>query len=152
MAINTSKVAIGGLAAGITFIALDWVVNGVLMADRMSSELRAVSPALADNMMKPGTMVAYIISDLIMGVLVVWLYAAIRPRFGPGARTAVYTALFVWLMGGILYYGYVAMGLMTGATYALISAAWLVVLLVGCWVGAKLYTEGDAAPAGAMRV
>ena len=38
-----------------------------------------------------------------MGLLLVWLYAAIRPRFGPGPRTATYAALVVWVCGFIFH-------------------------------------------------
>jgi hypothetical protein len=31
-----------------------------------------------------------------IGFMTVWLYAAIRPRFGPGMRTAVCASLTIW--------------------------------------------------------
>ena len=34
-----------------------------------------------------------VIVDFILGILTVWVYAAIRPRFGPGPRTALTAAL-----------------------------------------------------------
>ena len=32
------------------------------------------------------------------GIISIWLYAAIRPRYGPGPKTAVIAAVGVWLL------------------------------------------------------
>ena len=34
--------------------------------------------------------------DLVEGISILWLYAAIRPRFGAGARTALIAAFGWW--------------------------------------------------------
>ena len=38
----------------------------------------------------------FVIITFLVGIITVWLYAAIRPRFGPGPGTAVIAALVVW--------------------------------------------------------
>jgi len=35
-------------------------------------------------------------------VLLVWLYAAIRPRFGPGPATAAKAGVAAWFVGSLL--------------------------------------------------
>jgi heme A synthase len=34
----------------------------------------------------------------LVGILAVWVYAAVRPRFGAGPKTALRTGLMLWLL------------------------------------------------------
>ena len=59
----------------------------------------------------PGMMVMFLAWGFFYGVIAVWVYAAIRPRFGPGPRTALRAGLVVWLVGYLApTAGYSAMG------------------------------------------
>ena len=40
----------------------------------------------------------FILLDFVYGIALVQLYAAIRPRFGPGPGTAVKAGIFVWVL------------------------------------------------------
>jgi hypothetical protein len=144
MAINTQKVLVGGLAAGVVMNVIDFLTNGVLFADRMKAEAEAFKPGLSDAMMSGNAIAVYVVSDLIVGMLLVFTYAAIRPRFGPGPRTAVIAALVFWALGAVITYGYLQMGLMSPGSWGLVAVCWLINLVVAGWVGAKLYTEGAA--------
>ena len=84
-----------------------------------------------------------VIASFVIGVLLVWLYAAIRPRFGPGLMTATYAALVVWVCGFLFHLDWLAVGLMSTATYALASLVGLVQSLVPAWVGAAIYKEPE---------
>jgi hypothetical protein len=42
------------------------------------------------------TIIALNVWGLAVGILMVWLYAAIRPRFGAGPRTAICAGLIMW--------------------------------------------------------
>jgi hypothetical protein len=144
MAINTSKVLIGGIAAGVVMNIIDVVGNMFIFAARMKAESDAFKPGLSDQMNKPSIMISYIVMDLILGIALVWTYAAIRPRFGPGMKTAAYAAILFWILGGIFYSGYLHMGMMSTGLWVQFAIFALVNFLVSAWVGAKLYTE-DAA-------
>ena len=37
-----------------------------------------------------------------MGILAVWLYSTIRPRYGAGPKTAVVAGLAVWILNDVL--------------------------------------------------
>lgn len=147
MAMNTSKVLVGGLAAGVVLNVIDFITNMYILGDRMKAEMNAVAPGLADKMMTGGAIAGYVIMDFVIGIMLVWLYAAIRPRFGPGPKTAVYGALFVWLLFGIAYSGYLMSGMMSGSTFTMGSVIALINVLLASWLGARLYTEGPATPA-----
>ena len=75
-------------------------------------------------------------------------YAAIRPRFGAGAQTAVYAGLVVYLAPTLVLFGFTMMGMMTLAMFVKGSLASLVSTLAASVVGASIYKEVDA-PAAA---
>ena len=144
MAINASKVVVGGLAAGVVSNILGYVFFGVLLGPRMEAESVAVAPALQGRGMSGSAIGAHVIAEFVLAILLVWLYAAMRPRFGPGPRTAVYAALAVWLCGVLFHMDWVVVGLMTTTTFVLASAAALVQVVVTAIVGAMLYKEEGA--------
>jgi hypothetical protein len=145
MAINAKKVLIGGIAAGVVMNVIDYVTNMFILGARMKAETDAFKPGLADQMMQgTSTMVSYIVMDLVLGIALVWTYAAIRPRFGPGMRTATYAAVLFWIIGGIFMAGYLHMGIMSQGLWWTFAFVALVNFLVSTWVGAWLYSEDSA--------
>ena len=143
MAMNTKKVVIGGLAAGVAMNIIDFVANGFILADRMRADINAFQPGLGDSMaMMSGKQIAgYVIMDFIIGMLLVWTYAAIRPRFGPGPKTASYVALVFWTFGLIVTMGYMVMGIMSSGLWWTFGFVYLVALMVSAIVGAAVYSE-----------
>ena len=145
MAINTQRVLIGGFVAGVVMNAIDFVVNGYLLAARMKAETDAFKPGLSDQMMQGKAIAGYIVMDFILAFALVWTYAAIRPRFGPGIRTASYAALLFWILTLIFMSGYMHIGMMSMGLWSTFAVIGLVNYLVSAWAGAKFYTEGSAA-------
>ncbi len=141
MAINTSKVLIGGLAAGVVMNVIDFVVNKFVLGARMMAESEAFKPGMSQSMMSGKVMASYIVMDLVLGILLVWTYAAIRPRFGPGVKTAVYAAVLFWALAVIFLSGYLHMGMMSTGLWMTFAFFGLVNFLISAWVGARLYTE-----------
>jgi len=141
MAINASKVVVGGLAAGVVANIVGFVAFGMLLGRRMEAEAVAVAPALQGRGMSSGAIATNVIASFVIGILLVWLYAAIRPRFGPGPKTAVYAALVVWVCGFLFHLDWLLVGMMTPATYAMASLAALVQVLAAAWVGGMIYKE-----------
>ena len=144
MAINASRVVVGGLAAGVVANIVGFVTFGMLLAQRLDAEAAAVAPALRGRAMAGEAIAANVVTSFALGFLLVWLYAAIRPRFGPGVKTATYAALAVGICAIASHLEWVIAGLMTPASYVLATLAGLVQLLAASWVGAALYKEGAA--------
>ncbi|HEU4996240.1 MAG TPA: hypothetical protein VFT29_15595 [Gemmatimonadaceae bacterium] len=147
MAINTSKVVVGGLAAGVAMNVIGFLGNGVLLGQRMRNELEAAAPTLAGKGMSGTIIATQVIMQFVIGILLVWLYAAMRPRFGPGTKTAAFAALVIWICGFLFYLDWLFLGMMRPGTYAMVSILQFVSLMVGAWVGGMLYKENDAAVA-----
>lgn len=145
MAINTSRVVLGGLAAGLVMNVIGGVVNGALLGKQMNAEMEAAVPGLAARMMNGTTITVNVLTEFVIGILIVWLYAAMRPRFGPGPRTAVLAGIVPWICGLFFYSGWLLTGMMSSTTYAIVSIVALVNVIVGALVGAWLYREEGAA-------
>jgi len=143
MAINTPKVLVGGLAAGLAMNVIGFVGNGYLLGPRMQAEMQAAAPTL--TMPMNAANIAYGVgTQFVVGIILVWLYAAIRPRFGPGYGTAAKGAIVIWLLGDLFYQDWVHVGLMQPSTFCMAALVALVSLLVGAWVGGMLYKEPGA--------
>lgn len=145
MAINTSKVVVGGLVAGLVNNVLGFLVQGLMLGKRMEAEMVAVAPTLQGKGMSGGVMTARVISAFAIGMLIVWLYAAMRPRFGPGPKTAILAGFVVWLCGFIFYLDWLYLGMMTPSLYAIVSVAMFVTCSITALAGAALYKEEAAA-------
>ena len=90
--INMGRVLIGGLLAGLIINFGEFVLNGFLLAE----EMNAAMAALNKPPVNPGMIVWFVVFGFGLGVMLVWVYAAIRPRFGAGIKTAVCASTLVW--------------------------------------------------------
>jgi hypothetical protein len=52
--------------------------------------------------MSGNAMAIWILWGFLAGIGIVWGYAAIRPRYGPGARTAAIAGIGTWYFAGFL--------------------------------------------------
>jgi len=90
--INLGRVLIGGLVAGLIINISEFILNGVLLAEEMNAAMAALNkPPIDDSMI-----VWFVLFGFGLGVMLVWVYAAMRPRFGPGPRTAICASALVW--------------------------------------------------------
>jgi hypothetical protein len=144
MAINTGKVLVGGLAAGVVMNVSGFVVQGMMLGPRMMAEAAAVAPALANVQPGAGEIAGRVLTQFVVGIMLVWIYAAIRPRFGPGPKTAMISAAVVWLFGFLFYLDWLYTGMMLPSTYAIVSVVMAITLAIAAWVGAMLYKEEGA--------
>lgn len=135
--INLARVFLGGLLAGLVLNIFEYVLNGVVFASQWDEFEKALN-----RQMRPGAIAFFIVSSFVMGIGVVWLYAAARPRLGPGAKTAVLTGLAFWLFG---YAIPGANGVMANLQPGRLTACVTLILLVGTVLasvcGAWVYKE-----------
>lgn len=141
MAINTSKVVAGGLVAGIVMNVGGYVGQGMLLGERMMSEMVAAAPTLEGKGMSSGAFAGRVLTQFAVGFLLVWLYAAMRPRFGPGMKTAALAAFVVWLCGFLFYLDWLYLGMMSPGLYALTSLVMAIILVIAAGLGGMIYKE-----------
>ena len=143
---NVPRIVLGGVVAGILCFIGDGVIHGVLLRQYWAQVMANLGLKMTED---PSHMVYYAAYDLAKALVGVWLYAAIRPRFGPGPRTAVIAAIATWaLVIPIALLGLLPSGFF-GRRLALVwSIDGLVVMVIAIVIGAWLYREPDgAAPA-----
>jgi hypothetical protein len=146
-AINTGKVIAGGLLAGLVANAFDFVINTYLMmADWQAwASAHNLDPAAMNSATVAGTWIAI---DFLFGILIVWTYAAIRPRFGPGVRTALYAGFLLYVTVTLVVLGFTMMGMLTMAMFVKGTLAGIVSTGAASVAGAWLYKE-EGAPSAA---
>jgi hypothetical protein len=80
--------------------------------------------------------------SLIVGILAIWLYSAIRPRYGAGPKTAAIAGIAFWILSVLLtYISYDAMGMFPTKVLVIDGLTGLVILVVATLVGACVYKE-----------
>ena len=135
--INVKGVIVGGLVAGLVLNIIDFLVWGVWLKDDMAAMMQNTGKGPIDNLIP-----LFVILDFLFGIALVYLYSAIRPRFGAGPGTAVKAGLFVWVLVGLLHaIGEAPMGLMPQRLYTIGALVALVAFLVAAVAGARFYRE-----------
>jgi len=136
--INIGRVLLGGLVAGLVISIGNFLLNRVWLRDDLKVEFARL------NLPEPGSdlIAKAVVLTFILGIAIVYLYAAIRPRFGAGVKTAVCAGLMAWFF--VFLYTSVIMGMVLRmpAALTLKRTVWgLVEYTIGAVVGAWLYKE-----------
>jgi len=137
--INTGRVIQGGLLAGLVLNIVCILNNSIIVGSRLKAEQLA-GHYLAQPRLP--FLPVWLITMFLVGIALVWLYAAVRPRLGPGPGTA----LTVGIVAGAL------MGIPDNLAQAawgvsgyFLPTMWMLEHLVGCALGtvagAWLYKE-----------
>ncbi len=140
--INVTRVVLGGLLAGLVLNIGEYVLNHFVLVEQWSA-------FMADAQMGTfgaGRIAAFIVLTFLFGIVLVWIYAAIRPRFGPGPKTAVIAGLIMWAIGWLLIGASFAVAKMYPVGLTVGSIVWgLFEVPIAALAGAWLYREGDGA-------
>jgi hypothetical protein len=140
VAVNTGRVIGGGLAAGAVMGIVDFGISYFTQA-RWRVEMNNLNPVIVTNAEMPFAVASWILLDLVMGIVLVATYAAIRPRFGPGPYTAARAALLLWMFTACVWASFAVVGMFSWQFFAIGSAVSLVTLVLGANAGAIVYKE-----------
>ena len=134
---NWKRILLGGLLAGVVINVSEFLLNGVVLAEQMEADMARMGMQFAS-----WAMAAFVVMAFIYGLFLAWCYAAIRPRYGQGARTALITAGALWVVAYLLpSVGFLAMGVGSAGTYGL-SLVWgAVELVIAALLAGYLYRE-----------
>lgn len=136
--INYSGVLLGGLLAGILLAVGEAVLGTVVL----SGEWQQTSVDPEATTYGTWQSLAVISVVFVNGFVLTWLYAAIRPRFGPGPKTAIIAGLALWAVGWALMGLSLTFSGMVTPRIALVSAVWgLFEVPLAALAGAWLYRE-----------
>ena len=138
--INLRRVAIGGLIAGVVLGGIDLVMFGMVLKAPMAVAMQALPKPRMIDLQVPW----YLLLDCVAGIGLVWLYAAMRPRFGAGPRTAVKVGAVGWFFASLLpTLVQWPMNLMPLKLTIITTGVTLVQWPLAAMTGARLYTEAD---------
>lgn len=136
--INLGRVILGGLLAGLVINIGETILNVPLLGEQMDAAMRerGLEPVAG------GAIAAFVLMAFGLGIVAVWIYAAIRPRMGPGPKTAICAGLVVWALA----YLYPTLGMVTmdlfPTSLALVALVWgLFEAPLATVAGAWLYKE-----------
>jgi hypothetical protein len=133
-----SRVIAGGLVAGLIVNIGESILNVPLLGSQLGQALEARNLPPVGG----GAIAYFVVMCFLLGIAIVWTYAAVRPRLGPGPRTAAMIGVLAWFMtlfwsGG----SQVAMGMMP-LNLTILGLAWgLGEIVLASVAGAKVYKE-----------
>lgn len=135
--INGARVFLGGLVAGLIINVFEFLLNGVILAKDMEAATGALGRQIGGAELAMFTGWAF-----LTGIFAVWLYAAIRPRYGAGPKTAITAGFAVWCLGYVLAaVTPFALKLFPANVIATGLVVGLVEVILGTLAGAKIYHE-----------
>lgn len=145
--INWGRVILGGLLAGMVINVSEFFLNGVVLAKDWAAAMVALGrPPIAGSQIAVFFVWSFVLWGFLIGIFAVWLYAAIRPRYGAGPRTALRVGSFVWGLGYLLTsVTPFLLNLFPRRIFAIGLTVGLVEVLLATLVGAWLYREPNAA-------
>jgi len=136
--INLVRVLIGGIVAGVVAIAGDYLVNQVILVEDGTQLVQRLN---LDREQVEASGTTWMIVDVLYGILLVFAYAAMRPRFGPGPRTAIISALTLYLAITVVLMGFMSMGMFVPDAFMRSAGLQLVIALAASLAGAAVYKE-----------
>jgi hypothetical protein len=121
----------------------EYVTNGVVLKADWAQTMQA----LGKSAVITGKAIAiFNVWGFLLGIAAVWIYAAIRPRYGAGPATAARAGVAAWVLAVFLAnLGNYPMGLIPTRLLVITGIVALVELIIGTVVGAWLYKEEGAA-------
>ena len=137
MGINIKRVLLGGLVAWVVI-----AVCGFALVPMIGKEMDAVLAGFSLPPLGIGAMIYFAFVSLCVGMFLVWLFAAMLPRFKNRTKTALIAVLIVWVFGYCLHsFSMVAYGFMP-MKITFIGTAWgLLELIAGSLIGTRFYKE-----------
>jgi hypothetical protein len=136
---NFRRWLLAGLVAGVISDVFGFLIDGIWLKPAWQSGMRS----LGLSGFTPSAWAWFNVLGVINGLLALWIYVSIRPRFGPGVNTAFKTAIVVWIIGSLIpkltfmVFG----GLFSHQLAAYVTLGSFIQTVVGVIAGAALYKE-----------
>ncbi len=133
--INMGRVVLGGLLAGLVINIGEFVLNMPILGNLWNDAMKTLNRPSMDTQ----SPTFFILLSFALGLLTVYIYAAIRPRYGAGPLTAICAGLMVWALSS-LYASAALMPLHLFPRRLLFYAClwelfeFPIAALIGCWI------------------
>jgi len=139
---NRGRVILGGLLAGVVINLVEFVTNGLILKDSWAQVMQAMGkPAEPSG----SAILLFNVWGFLLGMVAVWVYAAIRPRYGAGAGTAIRAGLAAWVLAVFLAdLSLAGAGLLPVRMLVITALVELFEIPLATVVGAWIYKEEQA--------
>jgi len=139
---NRLRVVLGGLLAGVVINLVEYITNGMVLRDSWAQTMQALGKPAE---ISASAIVTFNIWGFLLGIAAVWIYAAIRPRYGAGPATAVRAGLAAWALAVFLSnLSTYALGLFPVWLLVVTAVVALIEVVVATLAGAWVYSEKEA--------
>jgi hypothetical protein len=136
---NRGRVILGGLLAGVVINVVEFVTNGVVLKGTWAQVMQGLGKP---QQLPASSIVLFNIGGFLAGIAAVWLYAAIRTRYGAGPGTAIRAGFVAWALTSFLpSLGNYAVGMIPTRLLVITAIVSLADIVVGTLAGAWLYKE-----------
>lgn len=141
--VNVARAVGGGLLAGLIMNISEFILHAVVLGpdgEALRAEWRQLGLVVEPT---PTALLMLVLATFALGVMAVWTYAAIRPRFGAGVGTAACAGLLVWALSYAYSAVYVHAGIQVyPPRLTWLPVAWsLIEVPVATIAGAWIYRE-----------
>ena len=94
--INTSRLLLGALLAGIVYFICDGIIHSAILASDYEAAMRklGINP---EHEHDPMSFVFFGVFDFLKGLVAMLFYVMARTRFGAGPKTAAIAGVVAWL-------------------------------------------------------
>ena len=136
--INFGRVILGGLVTGLILNTLEFLLNEVFFKQQIAEMLSKLNTPPPSG----GFIATAVGATFLLGIVIVWIYAMIRPRFGPGPKAAIVAAFVAWFC--VYFYSGILNSALFNmpAKFMLMGMVWgIIEYILGALAGAWLYKE-----------
>ena len=141
--INWRRVVLGGLLWAFVYSAVGGLAMLLFLGEAFIGELQRLGQPLELTARALIPLGAFgLVFTVAMGIASTWLYAAIRPRYGPGPKTAAMAGLSVWFFSIVASVSHLGMFGLASPQFILMDLPTeLVAMLAATLAGASVYRE-----------
>jgi hypothetical protein len=135
--INFGRVILGGLLAGLIINIGEFVLNTYVIGEQSAAIMERLGLDAISN-----TQIAwFVLISFVLAIVMVFLYAAIRPRFGAGTGTAILAGVTIWFVMMLSAVADAIIGLVP-LSLILVAGIWgIVEFAIAAVAGAWVYRE-----------
>ena len=140
--IQVKRLFAAGFLTLLSFLFVEWLVENVFGRALVGDVLETWHQTLAIPNWEFSNIFLNLIIALVNSIILMWLYAALRPMFGVGVKTALITSFFVFFFVTVFSINMVNLGYFNWEIGLLESVYLMIELPIAVILGAMYYEAG----------
>ena len=143
MAINAGRVVLGGLVAGVVRLIGGTVVRVLVVGPLFFEDLARNQPGIAAALETTPARIQIVAINLLMGIALIYMYAAMRPRFASRLATVLSASVPAWLLATSVWGLTAAMGLFSWPQVIVDASLTFITVVVSAYLGSSIYKDTE---------